>query len=148
MTNTQIDLTDEEKIRIKRKRDLEHNRKYRLRYPGRTVGMTIKSHKKTKQERPWVIVYWWICARCNCKSGSSYKYYGGRGIKCLITKDELKELWHRDKAYEMESPSIDRIDSAGDYTMDNCRFIEKIENTRRGNQEKWRRYYELHGKSN
>jgi hypothetical protein len=65
-----------------------------------------------------------IKTRCNNANHFSYQYCGNRGIKCLITTDELKELWVRDKAYEMVSPSIDRIDNNGNYTFENCRFIE------------------------
>lgn len=46
------------------------------------------------------------------------------GKKLTITSAEIKELWFRDKAYEMKQPSIDRIKSSGDYTKENCRYIE------------------------
>ena len=59
--------------------------------------------------------------------------YFKRGIKNKITRDDLKVLWFRDKGYAMKRPSIDRIDSDGDYTFDNCRYIEQAENARLGN---------------
>lgn len=63
-----------------------------------------------------------------------YKDYGGRGIKCLITKEELKFLWFRDKAFMLKKPSINRIDNDGHYTVDNCNYIERGENSRLRNQ--------------
>ena len=69
--------------------------------------------------------------RCNNPNNSSYQWYGGRGIKCLLTTKELKELWIRDKAFEMEFPTIDRIDNDGNYTFDNCQFIENIDNVKK-----------------
>ena len=47
----------------------------------------------------------------------------------------MKFLWYRDKTWLLEKPSIDRIDSYGDYTFDNCRFIEFKENAMRPNIE-------------
>lgn len=82
-------------------------------------------HKKF----PWKYTLKAILTRCNNKNFWAYKYYGGRGIKCLITEEELKELWFRDKAYEMKKPSIDRKDNDGDYTFENCRYIEQGDNS-------------------
>jgi len=69
-----------------------------------------------------------IKQRCNNSKCPVYKYYGGRGIKCFITLEDLKILWDRDKASEMKSPSIDRIDNDGDYIFENCQFIERSDN--------------------
>jgi hypothetical protein len=73
---------------------------------------------------PWYRVYKRIMARC-CKGG---QYYGK--IKVRIGVDELKKIWFRDKAWLLKKPSIDRIDSAKDYTFENCRFIELSDNQR------------------
>lgn len=87
--------------------------------------MTTKSaYQKVKKEKPWILTYWAIKTRCENKNYKQYKDYGGKGIQCLITQEELKDLWFRDKAYNMLKPSIDREDSKGNYTYGNCRFIE------------------------
>lgn len=72
-----------------------------------------------------------IKRRCENPKCPRYKNYGGRGIKCLITKEEIKELWFRDKAFEMKKPSIDRKDNDGNYTFDNCQFLEYDVNSRK-----------------
>jgi hypothetical protein len=73
--------------------------------------------------------------RCNNKKLPIYHRYGGRGIKCLISKEELKALWVRDKADLMKRPSIDRIDNDGNYEFNNCRFIELSINAGRSKAE-------------
>ncbi|MEA2036435.1 MAG: hypothetical protein U9O94_02925 [Nanoarchaeota archaeon] len=78
---------------------------------------------------PWVKTHYQIKARCNSKKSRYYK----RGILCLITADELRQLWVRDKACDMKKPSIDRIDNKGNYEYSNCRYIEHSENARLGN---------------
>lgn len=70
-----------------------------------------------------------IKSRCTNKKTEAYKNYGGRGIECRITEEELKDLWFRDKAYLMEKPSIDRIDNEGHYEYRNCQYIERYENS-------------------
>lgn len=82
-----------------------------------TLNKYINSH-------PWWSIYFNIKARCNNKKHPRYIRYGARGIKCFLTLDIVKELWFRDKAYEMKKPSIDRIDNDGNYTFANCKFIE------------------------
>ncbi len=81
---------------------------------------------------PWVQRYHGIKARCTDPNNK----YCKKGIKCLITKEELKILWFRDKAWLLERPSIDRIDNNGNYTLENCRFIEVGENAARARRRK------------
>jgi len=33
-------------------------------------------------------------------------------------------MWFRDKAYEMQKPTVDRIDDKQGYVFENCRFME------------------------
>lgn len=81
-------------------------------------------HKKY----PWKRVLDGIKQRCNDLNNFRY---GGRAIKCKISEKELEFLWYRDKAYLMEKPSIDRKNNDGNYTLKNCRFIEKSLNSKK-----------------
>jgi len=82
------------------------------------------SLKKYYRENPWMNAYRGAKARCNNQNNNRYNSYGKRGIKFLLTKEELKKLWFRDKAFNMIKPSIDRINNDGNYEFNNCRFIE------------------------
>ena len=87
--------------------------------------------RKKKKIYPWLFVWYDINKRCNNSKSDNYKYYGGKGVKNYLTQEELKKLWFRDKAYKMDRPSIDRIDSNGNYEINNCRFIEMNKNISR-----------------
>jgi hypothetical protein len=80
--------------------------------------------KLYKYQFPWKQTLKYIKDRCNNINNKQYKNYGERVIKCLITEEELKFLWFRDKAYEMKKPSIDRKDNNGNYCLENCQYIE------------------------
>ena len=72
-----------------------------------------------------------IKSRCNNPNASHYEYYGGKGIKCLLSLNDLIHLWNRDRAYLMKFPSIDRLNSKGNYIHNNCRFVEMNTNRKR-----------------
>lgn len=95
-----------------------------------------KNNPKWLDNHPWYRTLSNIHNRCNRKCRLDYKWYGGRGIKVLLTANDLKKLWFRDKAFLLKEPSIDRIDSNKDYTKNNCQYIEKRENIR-GSKIKW-----------
>lgn len=82
-------------------------------------------YKEKKVKFPWWQSY--RGAKDRCKNGQ----YKERGIEFHLTLKQVKELWFRDNAEKMIKPSIDRIETTGHYTYDNCRFIEWLENTRR-----------------
>jgi hypothetical protein len=90
---------------------------------------------RRKEERLYRI---WMAmrARCRCKNISSYKYYGGRGIKvCKEWNNYLvfKE-WALSNGYD-ENLSIDRINHNGNYEPSNCRWTTAQEqaNNKRNN---------------
>ena len=87
-----------------------------------------KQTQEYKEKYPWKQIFNSIKRRCNNSEDQAHNYYGGRGIKCLITEDEIKFLWFRDKAYLMKKPSIDRKENADNYILANCQFIEMVEN--------------------
>lgn len=85
--------------------------------------------KKFIELNPWMESFYKINQRCNNPKCKDYPNYGGRGIKALITKEEIKILWFRDKAYNMNNPTIDKIDNDGNYTFDNCQWLENKDNS-------------------
>src|SRR3990167_1782061 len=92
-----------------------------------------KNYVKNKTKHPWLRVLYSCRSRCHNPKVAGYPWYGGKGIKCFLTKDQIRELWLRDNAFSMSNPSIDRIDSNGNYEFSNCRFIERSQNTARAN---------------
>ena len=93
------------------------------------IGKNKPEYRKDYRERkPWMIVWNRINTRCNYDKNNRYRI---RGLKVQITIEEIKDVWFRDGAYLLERPSIDRIDSNKNYTKENCRFIELLDNLRR-----------------
>ena len=70
--------------------------------------------------------------RCTNKNNKNYIRYGGRGIQFKLTMEDLKYLWERDSATLLKDPCLDRIDNDGNYEINNCRFIERSENSIKG----------------
>jgi hypothetical protein len=96
--------------------------------PFKDKEKSVKYWKEYHSKFPCVRILSHIRFRCLNKKSDHYKYYGARGIKCLITKSEIKTLWFQDRAYELKNPSIDRKDNDGNYEFSNCRFIELKQN--------------------
>jgi hypothetical protein len=75
--------------------------------------------------------WWHMISRCENEKDISYKNYGARGINVC-------EEWHDfDSFYEWAIKNgykdyleLDRIDTNGNYTPNNCRFITRLENSR------------------
>ena len=70
-------------------------------------------------------IYHNMVERCTNPKNSQFKDYGGRGIKILLTEKEIRKLMERDNYWNLKKPSINRKDNNGNYTVDNCEFIEK-----------------------
>ena len=74
-----------------------------------------------------------IKARCYSPSASNYAYYGGRGIAMCQEwlADPLSFVeWATSNGWR-QGLDIDRIDTNGDYTPTNCRFLTHRENSQR-----------------
>ena len=101
-------------IKKYRRRNKEHHRKY-----------TQKWRKLRYEKYPWTK---WISLT---RSSAAVMRSHGRNIIANISIPDLKKLWFRDKAWLLKETSLDRIDSDGNYTFKNCRFIELSENRAR-----------------
>lgn len=82
----------------------------------------IHGETKTRLHNIWV----GMKTRCYIKNHHSYKYYGARGI---VVCDEWKNdymafaTWARSNGYK-DNLSLDRIDVNGNYTPENCRWVD------------------------
>jgi len=75
----------------------------------------LDKQKDTHKKYPWKRALAGLKQRCNNKNKDCYHRYGEWGIKCLITKEELKEIWFRDKAWLLKIPTLDRENNNGNY---------------------------------
>lgn len=112
---------------------LEKCRAYKEKNPER-VKIIKKRYVNT---HPWYRHLEAAKRRCNNPKTNKYYLYGGKGIRCLMNTNEIREIWFRDEAFNLSFPSIDRIDSNKNYTKDNVRFIEHKENSRLGSLKRW-----------
>ena len=74
-------------------------------------------------------IWYGIIRRTEDSSRKEYKDYGGRGIKMCSEWRQSYEVfreWALANGYTDEH-SIDRVENDGDYTPDNCRWAERIE---------------------
>lgn len=94
----------------------------------RQEKMVRKAVVPKKKKPRYKIQETWYATHHRCKPEQPY---GRRGIKSFLTVEQVRFLWNRDCADRMKHPSIDRIDTTGDYKLNNCRFIELSENRRR-----------------
>lgn len=104
------------------------SRSWRKRNPS-AYSAILRRYRET---HPWFNAYRRASSRCKTETHQTYRWYGGKGIKMLLTMADCKYLWFRDDAASMEHPSIDRKDTLRDYTLENCRFIEWKENILNG----------------
>ncbi|MGX5476015.1 AP2 domain-containing protein [Bacillus toyonensis] len=69
--------------------------------------------------------------RCNNSNASSYRHYGGRGIKVCEEWNEFIPFynWAKESGYK-DTLTIDRINVNGNYEPSNCRWATKKQQSR------------------
>lgn len=92
---------------------------------------TLATGQRRAAQKPWLMNLRASRERCLNESGPGWNRYGGRGIKCFLTREQTQKLWERDKAWRLKVPTLDRIDNDGNYTIKNCQFLERAENARK-----------------
>ena len=119
--------------RLHREATLARSRRTYLRNKARVCQRSIAWHKANPFATRLSMILNGARARCRNPRHIAYPFYGGRGIDCTLTMDDMRLLWKRDDAETLQRPSLDRIDPLGSYTLTNCRFIELGVNIHRSN---------------
>ena len=100
------------------------------------LHIDFKSHFTNKRIRS---IFSGMKERCYDTNNKNYNQYGAKGI--CICEEWLRtpntfEQWALANGYA-DDLTIDRIDSGGNYTSDNCRWLPIEENARRAGKVNW-----------
>ena len=99
---------------------------------GNTTHGDTLNRRKTLEFSSWDN----MIQRCTNPRKNRYEYYGGRGIVCFLTNDDIAALWRLNKAGNLNRPTLDRINNNGPYALWNCQFIEAKDNISKAHR-KW-----------
>ena len=121
---------------IVRGADLNSGKTTQCRSCSNSASASAKAFKhgliRSVEYRTWAAMK----QRCNNPNNTAYKYYGGKGVRVCERWDEFLKFLEDMGLRPAGDYSIDRIDSNGSYSKENCRWITCAENTRRMNLSK------------
>lgn len=90
---------------------------------NKSCGCLSKSHGMTKTR---IYTTWQnIKKRCDDPNSKSYDIYGGRGISYDKRWNKFENFYEDMKECYSDHLTIDRINSNGDYTKENCRWVDR-----------------------
>ena len=100
------------------------------------LGRENRMHGESHAGRTRLYTIWCgMRQRCTNPNREAYGLYGGKGVKVCEEWNDYAAFrdWALANGYA-DGLSIDRIDPAGDYRPENCRWLTPSENTARANK--------------
>ena len=95
--------------------------------------MNRREHNlKYKNEHPWARFWRSAYGRVKVRKDRPSRVY--KGLPFKITVADVKKLWLRDRAYDMDQPSLDRKVAGKGYVYSNLRFVELSVNLARSRE--------------
>lgn len=93
-------------------------------------GLSITTHGESRSRlyKVWAD----MVNRCKNNNLANFKYYGGKGVSVC---DEWQtfagfQVWAKASGYT-DSMTIDRLDTEGNYSPENCQWVSRSDNSRR-----------------
>ena len=79
----------------------------------------------TNRKKYNILLYRQLRRYCHTPASLLFPIYGGMGVRCEFRKaTELEELYTRDHVDQMIEPFLARKDDAGNFSRENCYFME------------------------
>lgn len=98
----------------------------------------MSTTKTLRKDLPEYRVWKSMIARCHIPSATGYKFYGGRGVQvCVAWRRSFEAFFDDMGPRPSDKHELDRIDTYGDYTPDNCRWLVGEENRRCDRRSYW-----------
>lgn len=125
--------------RIERQKKYRQTHKVKIAQRKKQYQQSLKGKqtysKADKKYRKTIIGYLHCCfndikQRCNNSKCTKYKYYGGRGIKCLFeSSQEFVDYVINELKIDPRGFVIHRVDNNRHYELGNIKFLTKSEHT-------------------
>ncbi len=154
-------MANKKKARLWRERNRQHVREYHRGYRTKHKKKILKQqrafHERNPDRRRKMGIlsgrkaYRHLVDRCCDPKHIKYRYYGARGVRCLLSWEDFKILYFRTNHCELcntilnddnrslkNGRTIDRIDRTGNYIESNCRIICRSCNSRLAAEVRWR----------
>lgn len=99
-------------------------------YKKDMISKAVRKHGKSGGKCREYNIWSGMKTRCNNPDRKDYKYYGGRGIKVCPEWSESFGVFFKDMGPCPMGLTLDRKETNGDYSKENCHWVTRAEQTR------------------